>query len=374
MPILIILFTLLVGGALPGQSNAHTIRPAVATVEVADSGVTKLSVRLNLEAVVAGVGWQHADTSESPNAAAYDRLRQASPDELAQKFAELLPQFLAHPLLQVDGDPVELRFDGVDIPPVGDVDLARDSTIRLSARLPEAAQAIVWGWPVDYGSSVVRIFSGGSDSAFSEWLQPGETSAAFQLGDDRTATEVSTVVANYLTIGFEHILPKGLDHILFVVGIFLLSLRLKPLLLQVTAFTVAHTITLGLSIYGIISLPASIVEPLIALSIAYVGIENCLSSKLQPWRLALVFAFGLLHGLGFAGVLSEIGLPRADYLTALIAFNVGVEFGQLAVILCCFLLVGWWRNKSWYRPYVVVPCSLLIAVTGLYWTWERIFA
>jgi hydrogenase/urease accessory protein HupE len=179
------------------------------------------------------------------------------------------------------------------------------------------------------------------------------------------------VVSNYVVIGFEHIVPKGLDHILFVVGLFLFSLHLKPLLLQVTAFTLAHTITLGLSIYGVFSLPSNVVEPLIALSIAYVGLENCLSSQLRASRLVLVFAFGLLHGLGFAGVLTEIGLPRAEFLTALLSFNVGVELGQLAVILLCLLFVGWCRGRHWYRKVIIIPGSLLIAVIGLFWTWER---
>ena len=158
-----------------------------------------------------------------------------------------------------------------------------------------------------------------------------------------------------------------------MVGIFLLSIRLKTLLLQITAFTIAHTITLGLSIYGVIAVSPGVVEPLIALSIAYVGIENCFSSKLQPWRVALVFCFGLLHGMGFAGVLSEIGLPRSEFMTALISFNIGVEFGQLAVIGVCLLLLGWCRSRPWYRSYVAIPLSALIFVTGLYWTWERIF-
>ena len=127
----------------------------------------------------------------------------------------------------------------------------------------------------------------------------------------------------YLWLGYTHILPQGLDHILFVIGLFLLSPRLKTLLLQVTAFTIAHSITLGLSMYGIVSLPPRVVEPLIALSIAYVAIENLLTRELKPWRVALVFTFGLLHGLGFAGVLRELGLPRAEFLTALLTFNAG---------------------------------------------------
>jgi hypothetical protein len=159
-----------------------------------------------------------------------------------------------------------------------------------------------------------------------------------------------------------------------VLGRYLLSTRWKPLLVQVTAFTVAHSITLGLSIYGIFSLPASIVEPLIALSIAYVAIENVMTSELHAWRPVVVFGVGLLHGMGFAGVLQEIGMPRSEFLTALIAFNVGVELGQLAVITLAFVLTGWWmRTKPWYRRGFVIPASLLIAAVGLYWTGERVF-
>jgi len=158
-----------------------------------------------------------------------------------------------------------------------------------------------------------------------------------------------------------------------VLGIFLLSARLKPVLLQVTAFTLAHSITLGLTIYGLVSVSPRIVEPMIALSIAYVAIENMTTSHLKPWRVAIVFAFGLLHGMGFAGVLKELGLPRSELLTALVTFNVGVELGQLAVIGGAFVLVAWWaRAKPWYRPRFVVPASFVIAVTGLFWTVQRL--
>ncbi len=118
-----------------------------------------------------------------------------------------------------------------------------------------------------------------------------------------------------------------------------------------------------------------IVEPMIALSIAYVAIENLMTTQLKPWRIAIVFGFGLLHGMGFAGVLKELGLPRSRFLTALITFNVGVEAGQLAVIGTAFLLVACWaRMRPWYRNRVVVPASLLIAATGLFWTMQRVIA
>jgi hypothetical protein len=155
--------------------------------------------------------------------------------------------------------------------------------------------------------------------------------------------------------------------------IFLLSTRLKPVLLQVTAFTVAHTITLALTIYGVVPLPSLIVEPLIAVSIVYVAAENVLRPRLSPWRVALVFGFGLLHGMGFAGVLSRLGVPRSEFLTALLCFNAGVELGQLSVILLAFVLISLpLRREPWYRPRVVVPASLAIAAVGLFWAVQRI--
>lgn len=358
--------------ALSAPADAHTIRPAVATVTVDEDNAVDVQIRLNVEILLAGIDWRHADTNDSPNAQEYDKLRGEAPGLLEARFADFAPDLITMGLLQADGVKVPLRYEGINIPPVGDIELARDSTIMLSGVLPGGARNLVWLWPDEFGSSVVRFMRADDEAILSQWLQPGESSPPFQLQGAGKEMSTGDVVWNYLVIGFEHIVPKGLDHILFVVGIFLLSLHLKPILLQVSAFTVAHTITLGLSIYGVISLSPSIVEPLIAASIAYVGIENCFSGKLKPWRIALVFGFGLLHGMGFAGVLTEIGLPSSDYLTALLSFNVGVEIGQLVVIVLCLAAVGWWRSRDWYRTYIVIPASALIAVTGLYWTWERI--
>src|SRR6202007_1851175 len=159
---------------------------------------------------------------------------------------------------------------------------------------------------------------------------------------------------------------------LFVLGLYLLSGRARTVLWQISAFTVAHSITLGLSIYNVVAVSPRIVEPLIALSIAYVAIENIFLSELKSWRVALVFCFGLLHGMGFAGALKELGLPRSEFVTALVTFNVGVEAGQLAVIATAFVRVGWYcGRRQWYRQRVVVPASVLIACTAIYWTVQR---
>lgn len=206
-----------------------------------------------------------------------------------------------------------------------------------------------------------------------EWLEGGEPSTPYSLTSPPPRVDRAAIAWQYLGLGFSHIVPHGLDHMLFVIGIFLFSSRLRSVLWQVSAFTVAHSLTLGLSIYGLIAVPPSVVEPLIAVSIAYIATENLVLSELKPWRIALVFAFGLLHGMGFAGALQELGLPRSEFLTALLTFNIGVEAGQLAVIGVAFLLVGWQcRHRAWYRHRIVMPASVLIGCVALYWTIERL--
>jgi hydrogenase/urease accessory protein HupE len=166
----------------------------------------------------------------------------------------------------------------------------------------------------------------------------------------------------------------GLDHILFVVSLCLLSTRIKTILWQATAFTVAHSITLALSMKNIIAAPGPVVEPIIALSILFVAVENILLDKLKPWRVLVVFMFGLVHGMGFASALNEIGLPRNQFFTSILAFNTGVELGQIAVITVTFLLLiiplG---RKSWYKKGVVYPLSGLIACIAAFWTIQRVF-
>ncbi|HEV2695216.1 MAG TPA: HupE/UreJ family protein [Verrucomicrobiae bacterium] len=180
-------------------------------------------------------------------------------------------------------------------------------------------------------------------------------------------------IGRYIGVGFRHIIPEGQDHILFVLGLFLFSARIKPLIWQVSAFTVAHSITLGLALYGVIRLPASITEPLIAASIVFVAVENLFVREVKPWRYAVVFCFGLIHGLGFASAFANVGLPRQDFLIGLVGFNLGVEGGQLFVILGAFLAVGWFRRWPWYRKVIVIPASSMIALIALFWTFERIF-
>ena len=285
----------------------------------------------------------------------------------------LAPVFLDRVVLFLDGR--EIRPDAAEyLPPreqtAHDV-LPPLATFRMRGRMPASAHTLRWlyGLVIDPYPLTIRRADG---RALIEWIQGSDWSGTLDLsGQFRQATRFE-VMREYLALGYTHILPKGLDHILFVLGLFLLSIRLRPILIQVTTFTIAHSITLGLTMYGIVALPSRIVEPLIALSIAYVAIENLLTTELKPWRLALVFMFGLLHGMGFAGVLADLGLPRGEFLTALLSFNLGVEGGQLTVIALASLCVVWYRHQVWYHRWVVVPASMVIATIGVYWTIARV--
>lgn len=192
------------------------------------------------------------------------------------------------------------------------------------------------------------------------------------LDDQGNERGTWSTLSLYVVVGVDHILPGGLDHILFVLAIFLASATWRQLIIQVSAFTIAHTATLGLAASGVIAPPASIVEPLIALTIAFVAIENVLWKEMTRWRPYLVFGFGLIHGMGFAGFFGELGLPPGQFWSALIGFNIGVELGQLSVIATAAVLF-WTRKARQYRRYVVLPGSFFIGAVGLWWAVERVF-
>ncbi|MEQ9641045.1 MAG: HupE/UreJ family protein [Alphaproteobacteria bacterium] len=357
--------------ALPAA--AHEIRPAIVDMSFDGQGQVSIAVRLNLEATMAGIGPQHADTDDAPQASLYDALRRLAPADLRARFDAYASEFLAAMRLRADGTPLTATVDDVTILPVGDLDLARDSSVRLSAPLPPDAQAVTWGWDAALGPAIVRAKSEPDGPiGYTVYLKDGADTEPIPAHGAPTQSWFD-VATNYLVIGFTHIVPKGLDHILFVVGLFLLSARFAPLAWQITAFTLAHSVTLALGVLGIVRISPSVVEPLIAASIVYVAVENIISDKLQKWRPAVVFGFGLLHGLGFAGVLAEVGLAQSYFVTGLVAFNVGVELGQLFVVGLCFAAVGlWFRDKPFYRNAITIPASVAIAVVATWWFVERV--
>ncbi len=418
--------------ALPAR--AHEVVPAIADMEqVGDT--LEFDVRLNIESFIAGIDLTDTDdTDTTPQAADYDALRALEPAALQEQFDAFWPDMAQQITILADGTEITPELAAVQFGEVGNVETVRETHLQFTADLPEGTKNVQVGWATEFGTLVLR--QQGVDAPYDGYLEAGDVSDPIALVGGNAASGWETFW-DYIPVGFDHIVPKGLDHILFVLGLFFLSTRIAPLLTQVTLFTLAHTITLAAAALGYVTVPGSIVEPLIAASIAYVAIENIFMQRLSPWRPIVIFGFGLLHGLGFASVLAEFGLPQASFIPALIGFNVGVEVGQLAVIAVMFLAV--WQairvdrgaNEAlqayavygvlsavtialmvWdpagmtalmenpsvvflgpmlmifvlcaasvalrdqigaYRRIVTIPASVFIAVIGIYWVIERVF-
>ena len=353
-------------------AQAHEVTPAIANFEIEGQELV-LDIRLNAEALLAGIDLDGLDDTNNAQKGAgdYDSLRALAPSALMSLVEQQFDRLIGPVVLTVDDTPLKLSLSNLSVQNVPSVELARATTMTMRGNLTNSNGTMTLSWPLGYGTLILR--QNGVEKPFTGTLQGGGISDPILLGGGVQIGGVQALI-QYIPVGFDHILPKGLDHILFVLGLFFLSLRLGPLLWQISAFTLAHTVTLAAGALGWIAMPASVVEPLIAASITYVAIENIFAKGLTPWRPVVVFGFGLLHGLGFASVLSEFGLPDRQFIPALIGFNIGVELGQLTVIAIAFLALGlWFGHKPWYRKAIATPCSVLIAGIGAYWVVERVF-
>jgi len=363
---------------LARPATADIVKPALIEINVFAEGQVRIEIRASIEALLTDINGRYQDTTQAPTAAQYDRLRVLPAADLDQAFQPFRGRMLDSIGLWLDGKRADLQVSQVIIPVPGYTKVPRISLIVLEGNIPSDTSELVWFYPAAFGDYAVRVRQ--VDTAEQrwhwsawQWIRDNRPSQPFSLAEVFHKPGLAETIGSYMLAGLDHIIPNGTDHILFVLGLFLFSARLRPLLWQVTMFTIAHSITLTLAMLELVSLPTQLIEPLIALSIAYVGIENILHRSLHWSRLWLVFAFGLLHGLGFASMLSDFGMPHDRFAIALISFNIGVELGQIAVIGVAFITLGLWFAKwPYYHRWIVIPGSLAIAAAGLYWAWERI--
>lgn len=362
-------------------AGAHTMTLTEVTVTFATPGVLDVKIGIDLTQILGSPDRYYQFVTE-PEAAQQAEIR------------TLLPQVLAGLQLVVGTTPLHLELKQFSTATANktlilDSQMSTLSTFHFIAALPASSREplllrVPIGAPIDY-PVVYTLQIPAAHVSMTRWLEDGahesepyDWFAKVPQGNstppsfDPDALPWTRQAALYLRLGFKHIVPEGTDHILFVLGLFFLGITWRKLLSQTTVFTVAHATTLFLSTYGVFRLPSRYVEPGIALSIAWIAIENVFKPRLGPSRLAVVFAFGLVHGLGFASSLSEIPFPKHDFIVALLGFNVGVDIGQLSVIAAAFLLVGWFRHRPWFRSRIAIPCSLVIAATGLFWAIQRI--
>ena len=353
----------------PAAAGAHPLEFTAVTLTLQPGGEFEADLICDLDALALGAP---LDTDDAALVAALERL---APADFETRVDRLRRLFERRVRIRFDGRPApfDVAFPDHGTPRATEAEIPTvlGLTARLNGVVPAGAATVGFFASRAFGEVHLTVADPARGVEVRSILEPGARSEPLALAGPAPAAGPGVVAARYLRLGFVHIVPAGADHVLFVLGLFLLSARLRPLVWQVTAFTVAHAVTLSLAALGFVALAPRLVEPLIALSIAWVGIENMLVDRLTRWRPPAVFGFGLLHGLGFAGVLGELGLPADERLVGLAAFNAGIELGQLAVIGAAALSFGWFRARPWYRSRLAVPASAAIALLGLAWAVER---
>ena len=351
------------------------MRPSIANLNIYEKNNilnANLSIQLNLESVLAEIDFNHSDTKESKNSDEYEKLRNMSSNELTSQYDFEIKKLLNKIYLISSEKNYDLTLTNINIPEVGNQNIIRNTTIEFDIKNLQNENLIFY-WEKELGPIIFRVNSVDNEDLYSAFVETGKKSDWFNPSFKIEGNLIDNI-KTYIEIGFTHILPKGLDHILFVLALFLLSSKFKPLILQVSLFTLSHTITLFLGALNIINISPQIVEPIIALSICFVAIENLFTDNLRKLRPYIIFMFGLLHGLGFAGIINEIGVSDSLFFVSLISFNVGVELGQIAVIVLSYIFIALlFQKKKWYRDRVTKPLSILIAFVGFYWFIQRVF-
>jgi HupE / UreJ protein len=298
------------------------------------------------------------------------------PPKPGQPLAELLPDrlpFLMTWTLPPGTKQGTFTFDLlVDVVGSGVVHANLHQGDNIQSQFADLGASVTFEFTPVVAAVIQPITTGDSIDVTPAVVKTGGTEVKVPLIPSPSSSSTSGMTAGHLvTMGFKHIVPEGLDHMLFVICLFLLSPKLKPLLIQITAFTCAHSVTLGLAMVGWVLLPSRLVETIIALSIVVMAVENIISREVKPWRWMLVFGFGLIHGLGFAGSFSQLQLSEGDTLRSLLLLNLGIEVGQLSVVAACVALTWWMWRFTWYTRFVVLPMSGGIAGLAGWWTIQR---
>ena len=361
--------TLIFLSSVVPHADAHPLTFTATTLTLKTNSTFEVDLQYDLDALALGVSITTDDTE------LVQTLEELSTTEFSTTLERLRRLFERRVRVRFDGTPIPFS---VDFPDYGttqttnaEIPTVLGLTARLVGNIPENAETVEFFASRAFASVHLTIVDEIRNREARMVLEQGARSTPFEFFDQYEESGRTSVAQQYFWLGVQHIVPNGFDHILFVVGLFLLSLEIRPLVTQVTAFTLAHALTLTAAVLGFVTLSPQLVEPLIAMSVAYIAIENIMTAKLTPWRPFVVFGFGLLHGLGFANSLSVLGLPDQERLLALVMFNAGIEVGQLAVIAAAASSLGWCRNKPWYRPWIVIPASAVIATTGIIWAIER---
>ncbi len=361
---------------LKSQVIADVINPSLIEITIYNDNIVELNIRANVEAILSNSGI-YKNSKNSPNTKKYDALRAMSASRVEKIFLQYLSIFINNISLKFDDNRAKLKLKSITTPDIGYQGRERVSIIKFSAKLANTPKTMLWNYYSNYGDSAYRYRFYKKDKYTWQnwhWLKNIDNSGIIKLNTPKKLTN-KQILMQYAKIGYYHILPKGLDHILFIIGIAMLALPWSKLLMMITIFTIAHSITLALSIYNIVKIPIQIVEPFIALSIAYIGLEVLLNNKGKyNFKIIAIFLFGLLHGLGFASVLANFNMQQNTLLLSLAGFNIGVELGQISIIFAVITIIYLVKKSTInYQKYLIKPTATAIIIIGLLWTLERLF-
>ena len=356
-------------------SISHEIKPSIADFTY-DENFLNIKIRLNAELILSNIDASKiSNTNSSSLSDIYDKLRILNKIELEELFKSSWQEISTNIDIKINNETKKINLINIEVEDIKNFEISRDTHIYLQVLLNNNSEYFTFSWIKKYGPIILRENNNDKleDELFTEYLQSGIESNQFSFNEKNFKNTLNSFI-NFFVLGVEHIIPKGLDHILFIFGLFLFSSSLKKLITQITIFTIAHSITLIFVSLSLMKINPQIVEPIIALSIVYVGIENIFKNYVKEYlRYVVILFFGLLHGLGFALVLSDIGYRSTDLFINLISFNIGIEVAQISIVLVLYLLVAlnFAKNKN-YRMFFQVPSSILISSIGLYWFFERI--
>ncbi|SFV87459.1 Membrane protein [hydrothermal vent metagenome] len=358
-------------------SIADVVKPALVEISIYPDKKIEVVIDLSLEAAMTGIGTQYKKTTDAPNSVAYDELRGLAPEKLRQNFKGFEGKFLNSIQLTVNNKVQVLQLKKIFIDIIGYKKRPRKTVLTYTTQLQEWPKTLAWQYNKISGNSALRyqVFKKDEYNWSSwHWLNNGKPSGIIDINHPESVSTMQRLM-QFVAIGFDHVIPLGWDHILFIIGMALSSILWRKLLLLVTTFTLAHTLTLGLAMLGMVEISPRIIEPLIAFSIAYVAIENLFLNQSIERKSIIVFFFGLIHGLGFATMLRSFEMTDDNFSTTLIGFNVGVELAQILIVLSVVaILLAINTLKLNYRKLAVVPASIIIALIGIWWGIERVIS
>ncbi len=345
--------------------NAHEVKPAVLEFKKIENQIN-LVLTFNAEAFLANIDASiHRDTKNSSNSKLYDDLRLLSKEILKERVLQSQDQITNSIFIKASEKKLDLKVVEIDVLEEKDIEKVRFTKIYFKTDNKIVEAPITLSTKKIFGPLIFKNFSNvdiDTQKPKSQWIKPGNQINQIEI--IREKTNFPNLLISGIWNGILHIIPYGFDHILFVLGLFFLSYKLKPLFIQVTTFTIAHSITLILGGLGYVTISPVIVEAIIAGSIIWIGVENLFRKSINFSRIGVIFCFGLLHGLGFASMFKLIGLEGTDYFLNLISFNVGIEIGQIITLLPLIILIPFFNRFSWYRILIAIPASIIIALFG----------